>query len=47
MGLPLEKQTVPIETQADASLQKLSSVLLDRFTDLLHQELNHAFNIES
>ena len=47
MGLPLEKQTVPIEAQADASLQKLSPVLLDRFTDLLHQELNYAFNVES
>jgi len=47
MGLPLEKQTVPIEAQAEASLQKLSTALLERFTDLLHQELNHAFNIES
>lgn len=47
MGLPLEKQTVSIEAQAEASLQKLSTALLDRFTDLLHQELNYAFNIES
>ena len=47
MGLPLEKQTVPIEAQAKASLQKLNTALLDRFTDLLHQELNYAFNVES
>ncbi len=47
MGLPLEKKTVRIDVEAETSLKKLQPKLVDRFTDLLHQELNYAFNIES
>ena len=47
MGLPLEKKTVRIDTDAETSLKKLQPKLVDRFTDLLHQELNYVFNIES
>ena len=51
MGLPLEKKTVRIDTEAETSLKKLQPKLVNRFTDLLRQELNYvfkiAFNIES
>ncbi len=47
MGLPLEKKEVGIWDSASAVLQKLEPVLLDRFTTLMEQELNYAFNIES
>ncbi|WP_419832784.1 hypothetical protein [Endozoicomonas atrinae] len=47
MGLPLEKKTVRIDVEAETSLKKVSPLLVNRFTDLLHQELNYAFNIES
>ncbi len=47
MGLPLEKKEVPIWSTASTVLQKLEPVLLDRFTTLMEQELNYAFNIES
>ncbi|WP_067518543.1 hypothetical protein [Endozoicomonas ascidiicola] len=47
MGLPLEKKTVRIDVEAETSLKKISPQLVNRFTDLLHQELNYAFNIES
>ncbi|MGO0305011.1 hypothetical protein ACTL6P_00110 [Endozoicomonas acroporae] len=47
MGLPLEKKTVRIDREAETSLAKISPLLVNRFTDLLHQELNYAFNIES
>ncbi|WP_257296006.1 hypothetical protein [Endozoicomonas sp. YOMI1] len=47
MGLPLEKKTVRIDREAETSLAKISPLLVNRFTELLHQELNYAFNIES
>ncbi|WP_419835262.1 hypothetical protein [Endozoicomonas atrinae] len=47
MGLPLEKKEVGIWDSASAVLQKLESVLLDRFATLMEQELSYAFNIES
>ena len=47
MGLPIVKKTEPIIEEAEASLKKLQPALIDRFTDLLYQELNYAFNVES
>ncbi|WP_422463307.1 hypothetical protein [Endozoicomonas sp. ALB115] len=45
MGLPLEKKTVRIDREAETSLAKISPLLVNRFTELLHQELNYAFKI--
>ena len=47
IGLPIDKKTVSIENYASISLRKLQPELVDRFIDLLHQELNYAFNVES
>ncbi len=47
MGLPIVKKTEPIHQEAEDSLKTLEPALVDRFTDLLYQELNNAFNVES
>jgi len=46
MGLPIEKQALSVYEQAGDLLSALESHLLERFTTLLQQELNFAFNIE-
>ncbi len=46
MGLPIEKQALSVYEQAGDLLSALESRLLERFTTLLQQELNFAFNIE-
>ena len=46
MGLPIEKQALSVYEQAGDLLSALESLLLERFTTLLQQELNFAFNIE-
>ncbi|GAA4649916.1 hypothetical protein GCM10023116_21980 [Kistimonas scapharcae] len=46
MGLPIEKQVLSIYEHAGDLLSALESHLLERFTTLLQQELNFAFNIE-
>ncbi|MGI9279265.1 MAG: hypothetical protein ACR2PX_06495 [Endozoicomonas sp.] len=40
MGLPLEKQSLPMMQNATQVLEKLQPVLLERFAILMHQELN-------
>ncbi|WP_066017710.1 hypothetical protein [Endozoicomonas atrinae] len=47
MGVPLEKKEISIWSSARTVLQQLEPVLLDRFTTLMEQELNYAFDIES
>ncbi len=47
MGLPIVKKTESIHQEAESSLKRLQPDLVRRFTELLHQELNYAFNIES
>ena len=47
IGLPIEKQTLPIYQEAAAALENIQPLLLDRFTVLMQQELNYAFNVES
>ncbi len=47
MGLPLEKQTLPMYLAADRTIRRLQPLLLERFSILLQQELNYVFNIES
>lgn len=44
MGLPLEKQTLPILNSAIQVLKKLRPVLLERFATLMQQELNFIIN---
>ena len=50
MGLPLEKQSLPMYQNAVRAIEKLQPVLLERFSTLLQQELNflfqEVFNIE-
>ena len=46
MGLPIEKQSLPIHEQAGDLMDELESRLQERFSTLLQQELNFAFNIE-
>ena len=47
MSLPIEKQSVRIDQEAELSLKKIEPKLIERFTDLLYQELNYVFNVES
>ncbi|MCW7551772.1 phage tail protein [Endozoicomonas gorgoniicola] len=46
MGLPLAKQGAPLYDSASQVIAALEPELLERFTTLLQQELNYAFNIE-
>ena len=46
IGLPIEKQSLPIYQQAETALANMEPLLLERFSTLLQQELNYAFNIE-
>ncbi len=46
MGLPIEKQGLPITSKAQAAIEQLIPELLQRFQTLMQQELNYAFNIE-
>ena len=45
MGLPLEKQTLPIMNSAIQVLEKLQPVLLERFSTLMQQALNFLLNV--
>ncbi len=47
MGLPLEKQSLPIYAQARSVVEKIIPEVLERFSTQLHREINYAFNIES
>ncbi|KEQ17134.1 hypothetical protein [Endozoicomonas numazuensis] len=44
MGLPLEKQALPMLHNAIKVLEKLKPLLLERFTTLMQQELNFLWN---
>ena len=47
IGLPIEKQSLPIFSMAHQVLEKIKPELLERFATLLQQELNYAFQIQS
>lgn len=46
MGLPIEKKSVKIFSEAEAALNTMQPKIFERFSTLLHQELNYAFNVE-
>ena len=44
MGLPLEKQSLPMFQAATRAIEKIQPLLLERFATLLQQELNFLFS---
>lgn len=47
MALPIKKETVRIDAEVERSLKSIEPKLVERFSDLLLQELNYVFNVES